>query len=87
MSAYSPSHFACLAMVLHSGMMIQMIPLLSVVKEGDNEVWDKRYSRNEGLLGRMVGRTIVGVKTMVQRYLRGGKIDEREAVGQHAVNS
>ena len=66
--------------------MIQMIPLLSVVKEEGNEVWDMRYSCNEGLLGRMVGRTIAGVKTMFQIYLRGGKISGRGAVGQHAVN-
>ena len=64
-----------------------MIPLLNVVKEGGNEVWDRRYLRNEGLLGRIVGRTIVDAKTMFQRSLRGGKIGERGVVVQHAVNS
>jgi len=34
----------------------------------------------------MVGRTIVGVKMIFQRYLQGGKIDKRGVVRQHAVN-
>ena len=33
MSAYSPSHSVCLATILHLGIMIQMILLLSVVEE------------------------------------------------------
>jgi len=67
--------------------MTQMIPLLSVAKEGGNEVWDKRYPHNEGLSDRKVGRTIVGMKTMFQRNLQGEKIGEGGAVGHHAANS
>lgn len=74
-------------MVLRSGTTIQTILLLNVVKEGGNEVWDKRYSHNWGLSNQMEGRKTADVTMTFQRCPRDGMIGERAAAGQHAVSS
>jgi hypothetical protein len=74
-------------MVLRLDMTIQTILLLNVVKEGGNEVWDKRYSHNWGLSDQMEGGKTANVAMMFQRCLQDGMIGERAAAGQHAVSS